>query len=495
MSFLPIRSCITTIAAMESEKTKHETSRDSGTDVQLSDDHDYIQSPISKLPVECLIAIFSLLPIADRVRIQRVCKHWQSISLESWFSLKTLTFYEEVWGYKYWLGRGIDLTVFKKVLKLCGSYVTRIDFSTHYTKPNADFVELLKADKSLFVIIRNYCPNLVAIDIRNLEITCEGLEYLGKSYSTLSEFAIDGYEDVYENGFGSVNFDKPLSFLFRKNKNLQRLKLNIPSNGHCLLKLNPITIEKISVVHGLGGEEIICKALNRFINLRILNINDWSGNHDWFNYGNNDVSYINEMLEAIEPHSEKLIELEISTIDNYLVLIHAENISCFSNLQKLLLDGDALKIDFCTITKYCTQLTYVKLIGLSVSEIQIASIMQLPKLQELYLWYLKKITDAIFTNHMSSLKIFNCFQCSQLTNIGFRSLLQNSSESLQSLTIRYCKKINLKNLIQDAKEVMDTRSTGPLLKVLVKKKGESSFVKKKVTKLSKYLELTEYVRD
>ncbi|OXU28514.1 hypothetical protein TSAR_007090 [Trichomalopsis sarcophagae] len=430
------RSCITTIVAMKLEKTKHETSSDSGTDIQLSHDDYYIQSPISTLPVECLIPIFSLLPIADRVRIQRVCKRWQSISLESWFSLKTLTFYEEVWGYKYWLGRGIDLTVLEKVLKLCGSYLTRIDFSTHYRKPRADFIETFRADKNLFAIIRNYCPNLVAIDIRNLKLTSEGIEYLGRSYSTLSEFAIEGYEEAYCSRFRS--------------------------------------------------------ALNRFINLRILSIDDWCENYDWFYNGNNDVSYINEMLEAIEPHSEKLIELEIGTMNDYPVLIHAEIFNCFSNLQKLSLDGYTLKIDFWTITKYCTQLTCVKLIRLRVTEVQIASIMQLPKLQELYLSYLRKITDVIFTNHMSSLKIFDCLRCIRLTNIGIRSLLQNSSENLQSLTIRHCKKINLKNLIEDAKKVTATRSTGPLLKLLLKKNGKYSF--EKVTKLSKYLELTEYVR-
>lgn len=64
-----------TYIAMESQKSECEVLSDS-----LTDGHhlhvgpvpdDFSQSPIGKLPVDCLIYIFSLLPIIDRVRIQR----------------------------------------------------------------------------------------------------------------------------------------------------------------------------------------------------------------------------------------------------------------------------------------------------------------------------------------------------------------------------------------------------------------------------------------
>lgn len=78
-------------------------------------------------------------------------------------------------------------------------------------------------------------------------------------------------------------------------------------------------------------------------------------------FGRNDVTCINEMLKAIESHSENLKELEISS--DFAFEIHSKNFECFGNLQKLWLGGEKLKIDLEAVTKYCTKLTYVKLIG------------------------------------------------------------------------------------------------------------------------------------
>ena len=43
-----------------------------------------------KLPKEILMHIFELLPIADRIRIERVSKSWQEAAKVSWRNLKEL---------------------------------------------------------------------------------------------------------------------------------------------------------------------------------------------------------------------------------------------------------------------------------------------------------------------------------------------------------------------------------------------------------------------
>ena len=47
-------------------------------------------SPVEKLNHDCLIKIFKLLSIADRIRIERVCSKWKEISRMSWSSMNEL---------------------------------------------------------------------------------------------------------------------------------------------------------------------------------------------------------------------------------------------------------------------------------------------------------------------------------------------------------------------------------------------------------------------
>lgn len=50
------------------------------------------QSVAGSLPDDILISIFSFLQVADRIRVERVCKRWRHAALLSWQSVKNLHF-------------------------------------------------------------------------------------------------------------------------------------------------------------------------------------------------------------------------------------------------------------------------------------------------------------------------------------------------------------------------------------------------------------------
>ena len=45
---------------------------------------------IENLNDDCLIHLFSLLPVAERIRAERVCKKWQEVSKKSWNNSQVL---------------------------------------------------------------------------------------------------------------------------------------------------------------------------------------------------------------------------------------------------------------------------------------------------------------------------------------------------------------------------------------------------------------------
>ncbi|OXU26294.1 hypothetical protein TSAR_014004, partial [Trichomalopsis sarcophagae] len=86
----------------------------------------------------------------------------------------------------------------------------------------------------------------------------------------------------------------------------------------------------------------------------------------------------------------------------------------------------------------------------SVGGIEVTSIMRLPKIRELCLCDLEDITDLIFFDCASPLKISRCSQCPGLRNFGSLQLVQSSTENLQILVITDCENTDLEELIQVA---------------------------------------------
>ncbi|KAK0077183.1 hypothetical protein PV325_004320 [Microctonus aethiopoides] len=51
---------------------------------------------INILDNDCLIKIFSYLPIKNRMRIERVCKRWQTVNQQAWSDIKELEIPEAI---------------------------------------------------------------------------------------------------------------------------------------------------------------------------------------------------------------------------------------------------------------------------------------------------------------------------------------------------------------------------------------------------------------
>lgn len=49
-------------------------------------------APIENLNNDCLLSVFELLSVAERVTDERVCKRWQIVAKESWSNVKSIHF-------------------------------------------------------------------------------------------------------------------------------------------------------------------------------------------------------------------------------------------------------------------------------------------------------------------------------------------------------------------------------------------------------------------
>ena len=150
---------------------------------------DSIVSPIEKLNQDCLMSIFSELPIADLARCERVCKSWQEIAKLSWSGFKKLSLTPKGLGLRP-VGtkhaiKEINEEVVEQVLIRCGKYLEEINASK------------IRADFSL--LIGEYCKNIQSISCYKVSST--GLEQLTKNCTSIFELKIhnlSNFEDDEE---------------------------------------------------------------------------------------------------------------------------------------------------------------------------------------------------------------------------------------------------------------------------------------------------------
>ncbi|XP_029671322.1 uncharacterized protein LOC115240356 isoform X5 [Formica exsecta] len=102
--------------------------------------------------------------------------------------------------------------------------------------------------------------------------------------------------------------------------------------------------------------------------------------------------------------------------------------------------------------------------SLDVTDIGLAAIATLPKLEQLIINYVKKITDNGLEN-MCGLKNLECRKCTSISDQGM-SMFIRSSPYLQLLDISGCH--NISNITLDAaKDACNTRSNNVMLKMII----------------------------
>ena len=113
-------------------------------------------SAIESLNDDCLINIFNLLPIVDKIRAERVCKRWQAASKDSWSKVKVLSLHPKHLRLIPYFDIKTTEQVAKEILKRCGRYLEKID-------SNYNCVEF-----GCISAVAKYCTNIRSI-------TCNGL--------------------------------------------------------------------------------------------------------------------------------------------------------------------------------------------------------------------------------------------------------------------------------------------------------------------------------
>lgn len=408
---------------------------------------DYIQNDITNTSIQilnddCLIHIFLQLSIVDRIRIERVCKRWKALSLESWHSVKRLDLSYSMWGFlpallKY---REITTCTIRKVLLRCGLYLNEINLSNATVNVHHSTLH------STLTIVGKLCPNLQKIDVTGLTISPSGINSLINNCHNITKFSL-----------GSTTYvcDIDLQKLFKVNPKLQYLKVDSGKIcGRCLLYLPLETIEEIVLECCTSlKEQFLSQAISKLQNLKSLTINKCIGISD-------------NVIQAIGTHYKNLETLDISNNSFILQPNDMLHIAKLTNLKILKISFNSSVMDelLSHLASKCLRLTYLDIAAcFRVTNVGIAAIATLPKLEVLIMSYLDLVTDLNLRD-MNNLKRLECRSC-KFTDQTMINLIE-SAPKLELLDLSHCSGITNQTLTKAA-TVTINRTNNMILKIFV----------------------------
>ena len=172
-------------------------------DESLREDSDV---PIEKLVDDCLIHIFNLLPVIDRIKVERVCKKWQEIGFQSWSKFKVLNVNPKILGLKPFGTQHqfptINRCMMENILKRCGCYLEKV------------------IDKWIpfgcISLVAEYCANIRSISTRN-KVSYQVLKKISNNCKNITEFcSYPIFCKFSEDEFDKI--DEVLAELFSNNQ-------------------------------------------------------------------------------------------------------------------------------------------------------------------------------------------------------------------------------------------------------------------------------------
>ena len=225
----------------------------------LNNDPQY-EGHINQLNDDCLAQVFQFLPYADRVRVDRVCRHWRKVSLNSWNQYARLHTSLEIgtdtgtFPHK-WRWESL-LPTFAQILTQRGAYLTKISFAESCR-------DKFNGSGMLKMVIQ-YCPMIRKIQAENVLIspsdlkalaTCTQIESLGIGCAIVPPVVdvtnVPGYnrlsllvDQLY------VLMDVALKKVFQANKNLRHFTISRNEHpiGSCLKYLEPNVLETLHII-------------------------------------------------------------------------------------------------------------------------------------------------------------------------------------------------------------------------------------------------------
>nr|CAD7567785.1 unnamed protein product [Timema californicum] len=362
---------------------------------------------VNSLNDDCLMHIFSFLSKIECIRIERVCKRWQSASIMSWSGMKTLDMSDFV-NDSHHLPTD-DLVC--SILQRCGALIHTVDISL---KPNC-----------------TECPQLCHLNLSGVPVTSKDLGILGKNIGkqllTLNLESCPGASD------------RDIGVLFQNCTKLEKVNVSRTKNlyGHCLEKLceNPVLELAINDCNNIQASVLI-PSLKRLPQLRSLQMSCC------INMTNKDVAMI---VEAVP----QLKELSMSRFFPFIDSMALSSLHLLSNLVSLDVHLNPVINDdvMAKIACYCIKIKHLNITGCSVnssdepslSNTGVIAALRLPNLESLYMSYLARVTDEVLevaANH-TKLKHLECRGVSSFTDLGCSRVVTLCSQ-LESFDFSGC---------------------------------------------------------
>ena len=359
-------------------------------------------SPINKLDDYSLIYIFKNLPIVDRIKVERVSKNWQKIAKQSWGNLKELYLNPKQLGLRPF-GKEhqiikIGQYVITQILKRCGTYLVKIDYSS------------IKEVLDILLLVTKFCPNIQSIICPTLSLKDRSL--LSRKFKNISELSLHHLNRHYSLD----KTHKAMEKLFSKLKNLQVLDLSnscITENYLLNLPLEKMKTIKIqSFTNNEGGVHVLKKCTNLSI----------------FKCG----STTEHLISVLASSCSFLTELDLSCYYNHDVANIDDKLSTVffknKNLRYLRLYG------FNTLSGKC----FLQLNGNTIEKIILVSVYKIERdyLIQCFPNFIKMHTLNIFFINKDSLNcIAECISlCPVLKKISIKSLACTDENFIQLIT-------------------------------------------------------------
>ncbi|XP_015125099.1 putative RNA-binding protein EEED8.10 [Diachasma alloeum] len=412
-------------------------------------------SPIQVLNDDCLIEIFLYLPIADRIRMERVCKRWQALSQESWRSVKRLDLVRGNWGLSPKIRlQNIDTSTLRKVLIKCGQFLTHLDLSK--------YPHLLGS--STLTIVGKFCPNLQCINVKALELSPSGIASLMTNCQNITKFVMKSLTGPCENY---------LSQLFMVNKKLVKVEIEDEHViGKCLGQLPTDTVEEIHLILCTSVlSTYFDAALQKFPSLKKLTLNTC-------------VCLTDSSLKTIGK-IETLTHLELSGNYPTFSASSMNHLTNLSNLEHLNLCHNIVVTDefLINLSGSCKKLNHLDITGCeAITNKAIGSLSSLPRLESLVISWLTQVTDQPLGN-LQSLKILTCWGCQLIQDAGVVKLIK-MAPNLVSLDLSRCSISN--STIEAAISTTKHRKTHTMLKIIV---GKTKVELSQISGVSPFLQI------
>ncbi|CAK5078933.1 unnamed protein product [Meloidogyne enterolobii] len=148
--------------------------------------------PIDELPDRALTRILFFVGPLDRIRFERVSKHWLELSTKAWAQSRSLHFSEEPELLRHF-NKSFPMchAHLKAILRRCGPHIRSLSL--------ADINQLF--DENSVLEIGALCPELTNLNLSSITASPETLRVLSESFPKLTKIAYCGMTQTNEKAF------------------------------------------------------------------------------------------------------------------------------------------------------------------------------------------------------------------------------------------------------------------------------------------------------